>query len=722
MVVVPYCVPVLSPEYFESFASNDGYFPVLAGAIFAILWGVRKLPGPAERRFWGWMAVAMAAMFAISLEYGGHLISAVPGGLDVDLLYLLVYAALFLSVNSSPGHRPTLSGAGRLRLLQVSSAAVFLISVFAYFVLIPISLSPETDTSYVPRFAMYVTFDLFLFASFFNQFRLARRSRARVICGLFTIVTLTWAALDFSELLYFQGSLAFPDPGTPLDLLWYIPILMIGVAARLRHRYLPESEPDGVDQYSTVSALFIYPVVLPALHFGANLTGVSEVATREALDLLVLTSLLVLYGLAFLHQRLVQVMAGRLAADQRALEERLALSKKLEALGGLASGIAHDFNNVLASIMGHGELLRLRASADSRVQHNVDLILDGAEKGKRLVAQILTFSQMRELHRSPVSLAGAVKDSLELLGPTTPANVAIHTRFESDRVFVEAEEIQVHQVVANLIQNACQAVENQGGEVFVEVYPEQASRALAPRQNEDSSRGFAVLSVRDTGPGMTADVCERSFDPFYSTKEVGQGTGLGLAVVHRIVTAHGGTVDVETTPGTGTRFSVRLPLSQETAAEPFPEASTTPKGSRANRRVLVVDDEPAVADLMESILGLHGYEVETYLDPERALTAFRRNPEQFDALVTDQRMPGLTGLQLVESIRRISPDLPVLLVTGNPGSVLGEQAGHATVEDVLAKPFRSADLGRAMEDLFMQKADRPCLNGPEPAMNRQRQT
>jgi signal transduction histidine kinase/CheY-like chemotaxis protein len=699
-VVVPYVVPILPPEAFKRFAVNDGYFPILAATLFAIHLGRRELTDRAERRFWGWWAVTVFIIALVSLGYVGLLGSALREGWPVDLLYLLSYVSLFLTVHAVPDRRPAASGAGTLRVLEVGSAAVFLVSIFAYFVLVPLAFDQGPTDPNVSSFGMFVTFDLFLVFAFLGRFRTAV-GRWRVTFGFLALVAVQWAVLDAIEMLYWMDLVPLPDEGTLLDILWYVPFLTLGVAARVNHTRAFGSGDETQGRYSTVFALFVFPVALPILHLVSNLAGIFPDESRAVRELVVLCTLVVLLGIAFFHQRVIEEVASRLQELQRSTERRLALSQKLEALGGLAGGVAHDFNNVLAAIVGYGEVLREDALSGSVDVSDVEGILTAADRGKGLVAQILAFSPMRGMLRGSVSLPDLVKRELDLIQLTAPKGVRFVGVLPPDDVFVKAEEIQMGEVVANILRNACQAVEEEGGDVWAEVRTEAPTFSQKDFAHEDAPR-LAVVSVRDSGPGMSPEIRDRIFDPFFTTREQGKGAGLGLAVVHRLLAIHGGTVDVVTAPGEGTTVIVRMPACEAEGPAQGDQSMPTVPATVPSRRLMVVDDEVAVATLLERSLVSLGYDVVAFNDPKAALDAFRAEPSSLDALITDQRMPGLTGLELAYSMRKLSPHLPVMLVTGFSTALQGEQAGDAGVKIVLAKPFKREDLAKAVTDLFSE--------------------
>ncbi|GIX49678.1 MAG: hypothetical protein KatS3mg131_3889 [Candidatus Tectimicrobiota bacterium] len=369
---------------------------------------------------------------------------------------------------------------------------------------------------------------------------------------------------------------------------------------------------------------------------------------------------------------------------RKRLEAQLRQAQKMEAIGTLAGGIAHDFNNILAAIMGYAELAQQDVPEQSPPWHHLQEVLRGCQRARDLIRQILAFSRQGEAERRPVALHQLCRETLRLLRAALPATVTLREHLEEGTVL--ADPTQLQQVLLNLGSNAGHAMREGGGELEVRLETVQVEAPLAATHPALHPGPYLCLTVRDTGTGMPPQVLERIFDPFFTTKAPGEGTGLGLATVHRIVSDHGGAILVESTPGRGTTFRVYLPRHEGTAASEAAPAAL----SGGQERVLFVDDEQALAALGGELLSRLGYQVVVCSDSRAALEVFRAQPQRFDVVVTDQTMPHLTGEALARELRRLRPDIPLILCTG-----LGfERAEDA--DAVLLKPYSAADLAQAI--------------------------
>jgi PAS domain S-box-containing protein len=382
--------------------------------------------------------------------------------------------------------------------------------------------------------------------------------------------------------------------------------------------------------------------------------------------------------------------------ERRLLEARLRRAEKMEALGTLAGGIAHDFNNILGSIVGFTELARLERADDPRRAEALDNVLEAGRRAKALVEQIMAFSHAREAEREPVDLAQVVTGAVKLVRVGLPSSVTIATSIAPDLPPVLATESEMHQVVVNLATNGAQAMGDRPGRLDVRVDAVTTGNGDGSLPPELPPGRWVRLRIRDDGFGMDAVTLERIFEPFFTTKTPGTGTGLGLAVVHGIVTRHGGTIIVRSRSGEGSTFDVYLPAHEGTVAAPPPEATAPPRGH--GEHVLFVDDDAPIAELGRRILGSLGYRVTAVTDPAEALALVRREPAAFDVVVTDVTMPTLPGTELAREILRIRVDLPVLLNTGYGGSVTTATARALGVRGLLAKPNTMASLGQAVHD------------------------
>jgi PAS domain S-box-containing protein len=388
------------------------------------------------------------------------------------------------------------------------------------------------------------------------------------------------------------------------------------------------------------------------------------------------------------------VRIARDVTEQRKMQEQLRQSQKMEAIGTLAGGIAHDFNNLLAGVLGYAELARGAAADRPDLCRDLDNVVRAAERGRSLVQRILTFSRQQGGERVPLLLEAPLREVIELLRSSLPSSIGIHEHLDAASPRVLADATQVQQLVMNLATNAAQAMGERGGSLFVTLAPFQVNEALAAT-HPDLHPGLAArLSVEDTGGGMEVSVLRRIFDPFFTTKPPGVGTGLGLAIVHGIVKAHGGAVLVESRPGVGTRFDVYFPATRPA------EDVLEPSSRAARARLLYVEDEEALAALAKRQLEEAGYAVTAHTSSLAALEEFRRRPNDFDAVVTDNTMPHMTGIVLATEMLRIRADVPILMVSGLGLTMNGDTLRTKGVRALLPKPFKREELVRALEELL----------------------
>jgi PAS domain S-box-containing protein len=387
------------------------------------------------------------------------------------------------------------------------------------------------------------------------------------------------------------------------------------------------------------------------------------------------------------------ITEAKFAAEAlRTMEQELRRAQRLEAIGTLAGGIAHDFNNILGAILGYGEMATRGVKKGTRLRRDLDSIMLAGERGRALVDRVLAFSRSGVGERVPVHVEAVVHEALDQAAAILPENVTIARHLRAGRAAMLGDSTQVHQVVMNLASNAVQAMPWGGVlRVTLETLRVEAARpatlgALAPGD-------YIVLTLGDAGTGIREDVIERIFDPFFTTKEVGVGTGLGLSLVHGIVASVGGAIDVATRLGEGTTFTVYVPRSGDAMAKMADKGLPLPRG--AGQRVLVVDDEePLVCLAMETLESL-GYKPIGFTSSVNALQEFRADPERFDAILTDERMPGVTGLAIVREVRRMNSSVPILLMTGFVGGAVTE-ARELGANDVLKKPLLARDLATSL--------------------------
>lgn len=373
--------------------------------------------------------------------------------------------------------------------------------------------------------------------------------------------------------------------------------------------------------------------------------------------------------------------------DLKDVEARYRHAQKMEAIGTLAGGIAHDFNNILTAILGYAELVQKDLLDSGKSSYDIDQVILAGKRATDLVRQILTFSRQTEQERQPLRLQYIVKEVLKLLRPSLPATLKIRQDINESCGEVLADTSQIHQMVMNLCTNAYQAMGDKGG--FLEVSLEEIGVI-----NDDLSKpqrvpvgNYVVLTVSDTGCGMDKETREKIFDPYFTTKKASGGTGLGLAVVHGIVTAYGGHIVVDSEPGQGATFTLYLPVIHEKNAVPSlppPIEQSLPRGSE---RILFVDDEKILVHLGKKILESLGYQVTTVSDSTEALAIFGEDPEDFDLIITDLSMPCLDGIELSRKILAKRPDIPIILYSGYGETIKREEAKAIGIKEFATKPM-----------------------------------
>jgi CheY-like chemotaxis protein len=365
-------------------------------------------------------------------------------------------------------------------------------------------------------------------------------------------------------------------------------------------------------------------------------------------------------------ERTNQALEGEIKERKRAedkmnrLECQLIQAQKMEAIGTLASGIAHDFNNILLAIMGYAEIALIDTRAGRPREKHLKEALNACGRAKELVNQILTFGRQTETDRKPVQVKTIVKEVIKLLRSSQPATIEIRQKLESDSLIL-ADPTQIYQVVMNLGTNAAQAMNDGSGTIDILLADVELDESLVASYHGLTPGSYQKLEVSDNGMGMTTDQLKRIFEPYFSTKPRGQGTGLGLSVVHGIVKNTGGAISVYSEPRLGSTFKVFFPIFESDYVAEMPTVEL-PEGGREN--ILFVDDEPTLLEIGTELLGKLGYRVTTCRDGRAALETFQARPDEFDLVITDMTMPGLTGDRLAKELVQIRPALPVILCTG----------------------------------------------------------
>lgn len=381
--------------------------------------------------------------------------------------------------------------------------------------------------------------------------------------------------------------------------------------------------------------------------------------------------------------------------EKTELERQLQHAMKIEAIGTLAGGIAHDFNNILGAIMGYSELARFETPKDSLLETYLLQVLKASQRAKGLVEQILIFSRQGEIQPRPLKLKPIIEEALKLLRASIPATIEIIIDISKDSGAVMADPTQIHQVLMNLCTNAAHSMLARGGVLTIRLENmvlEKTDPILASHPDLKPGQ-FLQLAVSDTGHGISPLIIDRIFEPYFTTKEKGVGTGLGLSAVHGIVQRCGGAVAVKSRMGLGTTFYVLLPRIN---LEVEDRAAVIPPAQGARERILLIDDEPMLADLGQRMIERLGYQVVSKTSSLEALECFRNDPGGFDVVVTDQTMPHLTGEGLAKELLRLRPEIPIIICTGYSETMDNQKALEMGIRKLLAKPMIMGELAEAI--------------------------
>jgi PAS domain S-box-containing protein len=388
------------------------------------------------------------------------------------------------------------------------------------------------------------------------------------------------------------------------------------------------------------------------------------------------------------------IVIARDVTDRFLLERQLRHAQKMEAIGTLAGGVAHDFNNVLTPIMGYAEIIKLKMRQegleDQPIFEYLGEILKAGKRAKSLVDQILTFSRSNEQKESIQNLYPIVKEVIKLMRVTLPSTIHIDQDLDQDCGTVFVDPVQIHQVLVNLCTNSAEAIGRDHGTLLIKLKKMEYQPV--------NDRSWVQLVVEDNGCGMDPDLRERIFDPYFTTKEKGHGTGMGLALVHSIVSRHRGKIEVESEEGSGTTFTINFPRTHKLT--PLHQIVSSDELVAGEGHVLLVDDEPQVMQVTSELLQSLGYKVTSRVSATEALREFSLRPGAFDLLLTDLTMPKLTGVELCVEIKKIRPDLPTILFTGYSDTLSKQSSDQAGIDDYCKKPVSLKELSQVVGRLL----------------------
>ena len=394
----------------------------------------------------------------------------------------------------------------------------------------------------------------------------------------------------------------------------------------------------------------------------------------------------------------------RIEEEKEKLELDLRQAHKMEAIGTLAGGIAHDFNNILTVILGYSELGRRLPQSTGKIDEYLEQISRASRRARELVNQILAFSRKSENKLIPLAIYSLVREILQLLRSSIPTSIEIVSDLDPECGTTLVDPTQIQQIIMNLCTNAVHAMEKENGQLGIILARRRFSNKHFEGLAAPVSGDFIELAVSDTGQGMDAETLEHIFDPYFTTKEVGKGSGMGLAVVHGIVHGLGGMIKVSSSPGKGSVFQIYLPAidapPQELDDEEGRLADLLPAG---RERILFVDDEETIVSVHKLFWAELGYEVEALTDSRAALQRFQAMPQRFDLVITDQTMPKLSGADLAVEMLKLRPDLPIILCTGYSNVISEEEARELGIKKFVMKPVSLQELARLARELLAEK-------------------
>lgn len=383
------------------------------------------------------------------------------------------------------------------------------------------------------------------------------------------------------------------------------------------------------------------------------------------------------------------------------LEQQLQQAVKMEAMGTLAGGIAHDFNNILAAILGYTRMAMDDLPTESRPYEDLSKVIESGDRAVNLVKQILLFSRQEEQSLIPIQIQPLIKETLKMLRASLPSSIILNDTLSADCPLIMADPTQVQQIIINLCSNAKQAMKRNGGTLNISVSGTELTTSTGNGDDTMAPGSYLQLIVSDSGEGISADCLARIFDPFFTTRTLGEGTGLGLAVVHGIVKGHKGSIGVKSTPEKGTRFTLLFPATSTITSSHAPDPQEVLPGG--TEHILVVDDEENILIIRKRLLCGLGYAVTTFLSSTEALDAFTKAPQQYDLLLSDMTMPHMDGRELLSHIHRIRPNIPAVLCTGHSELIDKKKAEECGFQSFLEKPIPANTLAHIIRRLLDDK-------------------
>jgi len=417
-------------------------------------------------------------------------------------------------------------------------------------------------------------------------------------------------------------------------------------------------------------------------------------------------------GLEWYHLKLSPIMddgnfKGSVAVvrditEKKRIDAQLRQARKMESIGTMAGGIAHDFNNILYMITGNAELAMGNIPEWNPVHDNLKVIKTAALRAAGIVKQLLSFSRKSEQDIKPIGATTVIKDALKFLRSTIPSSIEIRKNLSNRELTILGDPAQINQMMINLCINASQEMEETGGILEITVEGETLAEGSVLNNQAPTPGEYLKITISDTGPGIDSEIIDRIFDPYFTTKDAGQGSGMGLSVVHGIIQNHNGAITVESQPGKGTTFTIHFPV---VAAEPMMSVKTSDETPHGNESILFVDDEEFITDMIGKMLKRLGYKVVTKTNPAEAWELFQTKPDQFDLVITDMTMPQMNGVKLSKKLKELRSDIPVIICTGHSSLIDEEKAKELGIDAYVMKPIVKSGIAKIIRNVLDKAKD-----------------